>query len=68
MFESAVKSRNFNVRFPEDLVNRLDERAESERRSRNDLLKLIVEDFLDGNLIRKPEEHIERSPVLRRAY
>jgi len=64
-----LRSRNFNVRFPQDLVEWLDEKAKQERRSRNELLKIILEDLRGGRLIQKPEEtEVTPTPTLRRAY
>jgi len=62
-------SRNFNVRFPEDLLTWLDEEARKARRSRNELLKIILEDLRAGRLTRTAETEVATpTPTLRRAY
>jgi metal-responsive CopG/Arc/MetJ family transcriptional regulator len=68
-----VKSRTFNVRLPEDLVAWLDDRARRERRSRNQLIKIILEDAraaLPTEQHEKAESEQLPSPPLRlrRAY
>lgn len=72
-----MKSRTFNVRLPEDLIAWLDDRARRERRSRNQLIKIILEDARAESLaeqhgkIEAGGEQITKplsSPRLRRAY
>jgi len=70
-----AKSRTFNVRLPEDLVAWLDDRARRERRSRNQLIKIILEDARAGNPTEQPsriesEQQKTLPPQirLRRAY
>jgi metal-responsive CopG/Arc/MetJ family transcriptional regulator len=68
-----VKSRTFNVRLPEDLVAWLDDRARRERRSRNQLIKIILEDARAAlpteQTSRIESEQLPSPPLrLRRAY
>jgi len=71
-----AKSRTFNVRLPEDLVAWLDERARRERRSRNQLIKIILEDARAALPTEQPSRAENESPKtlqppqirLRRAY
>jgi metal-responsive CopG/Arc/MetJ family transcriptional regulator len=71
-----MKYRIFSICLPEDLIKWLDEKARSERRSRNQLIKVILEDARAGKLVRaeqKPSEAeaMSEKPAtlrLRRAY
>jgi len=67
-----AKSRTFNVRLPEDLVAWLDDRARRERRSRNQLIKIILEDARASLPTEQPEQpKTPQQPPqirLRRAY
>jgi metal-responsive CopG/Arc/MetJ family transcriptional regulator len=71
-----MKYRIFSICLPEDLIRWLDEKARSERRSRNQLIKVILEDMRAGRLIRveqqpsEAETRSEKPPALRlrRAY
>jgi len=44
-------SQNFNVRLPNELVNKLESYAEKERRSRNEVIRIILEDFFNERLV-----------------
>lgn len=73
--------RIFSVCLPEDLIKWLDDRARREHRSRNQLIKAVLEDVRAGILV-KAEKHGEAEaekeseqpaklppyPRLRRAY
>jgi len=71
-----MKYRIFSICLPEDLIRWLDEKARSERRSRNQLIKVILEDIRSGKLVRaeqqpsKAEAGSEKPATLRlrRAY
>jgi|GEM_PF-2919316 metal-responsive CopG/Arc/MetJ family transcriptional regulator len=70
-----AKSRTFNVRLPEDLVAWLDDRARRERRSRNQLIKIILEDARAALPTEQPSRIENEQPKtlppqirLRRAY
>jgi metal-responsive CopG/Arc/MetJ family transcriptional regulator len=71
-----MKYRIFSICLPEDLIKWLDEKARSERRSRNQLIKVILEDMRAGKLVRAEQQHSEAEAMsekppalrLRRAY
>jgi len=61
------KTRNFNVRLPNVLVEKLDDYALKERRSRNEVIRFILEDFFSGKLV-KLEEKPKEAGALRAAF
>ena len=54
-----MNSRNFNVRLSEDLIEWLDQRARRERRSRNELIRMTLEDLKAGKLVPQQAEEKE---------
>ena len=50
------KSVTFSIYLPKDLVDWIDEQARAERRSRNEYIKIVLEDLKEGrNQIQKKE-------------
>ena len=50
MLEMSDKSVYFSLYLPKGLADWIDEQASSERRSRNEYIKIVLEDLKEGKL------------------